>query len=90
MNKTDLIYAVAEKTGTTKKDTTKVISALLSELAAALANGDTVQISGFGTFSVRNRAGRESRNPATGAAISVPASKFPAFKAGKALKDAVK
>lgn len=90
MNKSDLITAVAEKAGATKKDTEKVIGALFSELTAALANGDTVQIAGFGSFSVRDRAGRVARNPATGVVVSVPAAKVPAFKAGKTLKDAVR
>lgn len=89
MKKADLVAAVAEKTEMTKKDTEKVIGAMLSAVTEALVNGDKVQLVGFGTFEVRERAARRGRNPQTKAEIDIPASKAPVFKAGKALKDAV-
>jgi DNA-binding protein HU-beta len=90
MNKTDLIQAVVEKTGMTKKDSTKALEAVIDVISESLAKGDKVQLVGFGTFEVRNRKAREGRNPATGEKIKIKASKAPAFKAGKALKDKVK
>lgn len=90
MNKSELISVVAEKSGLTKKDTEKVVNAVFDSISEALANGDKVQVIGFGTFDVRARKEREGRNPATGAAIKIPASKVPVFKAGKALKDNIK
>lgn len=90
MNKSELISVVAEKSGLTKKDTEKVVNAVFESISEALANGDKVQVIGFGTFDVRERKEREGRNPATGAAIKIPASKVPVFKAGKALKDNIK
>lgn len=89
MNKTELISAVAEKSELTKKDATKAVEALLDVLTDSLSKGDKVQLIGFGNFEVRDRAARSGRNPQTGEAIEIPASKVPAFKPGKALKDAV-
>lgn len=88
--KADLINNVAEKTGLTKKDATAAVEALFETVSETLAEGDRVQVIGFGTFEVRNRASRKGRNPQTGEEIEIPATKVPAFKAGKALKDAVK
>ncbi len=90
MNKTDLVNAVAAETGFTKKDAEKAVAAVLDQITEALKAGDKVQLVGFGTFEVRNRAAKQGHNPRTGAPMTVPASKLPAFKAGKALKDAVK
>ena len=89
MTKTELINEVANKTGLTKKDAEKAVSAVLESITDAMALGDKVQLVGFGTFEVRDRAAREGKNPATGETISIPATKVPAFKAGKALKDAI-
>lgn len=89
MNKTELIAAVAEKTDLSKKDADAAVSAVLGAITDALKAGDKIQLVGFGTFEVRNRAAKQGRNPRTGETITVPASKVPAFKAGKALKDAV-
>ncbi|MDD6033352.1 MAG: HU family DNA-binding protein [Oscillospiraceae bacterium] len=89
MTKTELINAVAEKSALTKKDAEKAVSAVIESITEALASGDKVALVGFGTFEVRDRAAREGKNPATGEAITIAASKVPAFKAGKALKDAV-
>lgn len=90
MNKTELIAAVAEKTGLSKKDADAAIGATVDAIADALKAGDKVALVGFGTFEVRERAERMGKNPQTGAAIKIAASKVPAFKAGKALKDALK
>ncbi len=90
MNKTDLVNAVAASTGFTKKDAEKAVTAVIDGITGALKAGDKVQLVGFGTFEVRNRAAKQGHNPRTGEPIQVPASKLPAFKAGKALKDAVK
>ena len=89
MNKTELIAAVAEKTGLSKKDTEAVITAALDTITAALKDGDKVQLVGFGSFEVKKRAARIGRNPKTKESIEIPASVAPVFKAGKALKDAV-
>lgn len=89
MNKTELIAAVAEKTDLSKKDADAAVSAVLGAIPDALKAGDKIQLVGFGTFEVRNRAAKQGRNPRTGETMTVPASKVPAFKAGKALKDAV-
>lgn len=89
MNKTELIAAVAEKTDLSKKDADAAVSAVLGVITDALKAGDKIQLVGFGTFEVRNRAAKQGRNPRTGETMTVPASKVPAFKAGKALKDAV-
>lgn len=90
MTKTDLISAVAEKTGVTKKDAGAVLDALIDEIIGAVKKGDRVQLVGFGTFELRDRAARTGLNPQTKEQIEIPASKAPAFKAGKAFKDAVK
>jgi DNA-binding protein HU-beta len=89
MTKTDLINSVAEKAGFTKKDSEKAVNAILESITNALTNDEKVQIIGFGTFEVRDRKEKESINPRTKEKIVVPAKKAPAFKAGKALKDAV-
>ena len=90
MNKTDLVNAVAAETGFTKKDAEKAVASVLDQITEALKAGDKVQLVGFGTIEVRNRAAKQGHNPRTGEPMTVPASKLPAFKAGKALKDAVK
>ena len=90
MNKVELIGAVASKSEISKKDVEKVINAFSNFVADALVDGDKVQLVGFGTFEVVERAERQGRNPATGEAMTIAASKSPKFKAGKALKDAVK
>lgn len=90
MNKSELISSVAETSGLSKKDATKAVEAVFESIQDALGNGDKVQVIGFGTFEVRERAARKGRNPQTGKEIDIAASKVPAFKAGKALKDAVK
>ena len=90
MNKTELIAAVAKKADLSKKDAEAAVNAAVAAITAALKKGDKVQLIGFGTFEVRKRAAKQARNPQTGAVIKVPATKVPAFKAGKALKDAVK
>ena len=89
MNKTELVNAVAEKAGLSKKDAEKVINATVDAITAALQAGDKVQLVGFGAFEVKTRAARQGRNPRTKETITIPASKSPVFKAGKALKDAV-
>ena len=89
MNKAELINATAEKAGLSKKDTETAINAAIDAISAALAQGDKVQLVGFGSFEVRARAARIGRNPKTKETIKIPASKVPAFKPGKALKDAV-
>lgn len=90
MNKSSLIAAVAEKAGITKKDSEKAVAALIETVQEALKAGDKVQLVGFGTFEVRERAAREGKNPQTGETIKIAASKVPAFKAGQALKDSLK
>ena len=89
MNKAELVSKVAEKTGMSKKDADKAVAAVIDSIQDALQAGDKVQLVGFGTFETRERGARTGRNPRSGAAIQIPASKVPAFKAGKALKDAV-
>lgn len=89
MNKTEMIAAAAEQTGLTKKDTEKVINAALDAITAALVKGDKVQVSGFGIFEVKEREARTGRNPRTGEPMEIAASKNPAFKASKTLKDAI-
>lgn len=89
MNKSDLINAVASKAELTKKDAEAAVSAVISSISEALTSGESVQLVGFGTFEVRDRAAKQGRNPKTGEPITVPAAKVPAFKAGKALKDSV-
>ena len=90
MNKVELIAAVAEKTGLTKKDAEKAVAAVVGSIEAALVAGEKVQLIGFGTFEVRERAARGGRNPVTKETIEIAASKQPVFKAGAALKNAVK
>ena len=90
MTKMDLIETVAGKVGLTKADAGRAVDALLDAVSAALAKGEKVTITGFGTFEVRQRAARMGRNPQTGAPLHIAASKTPAFKAGKGLKDAVR
>ncbi|MBO0449311.1 HU family DNA-binding protein [Enterococcus sp. MJM12] len=90
MNKADLISAVAEKSGVTKKDATAVLAAIIDTVETTLKSEESVQIMGFGTFETRKRAARKGRNPQTGEEIEIPASVTPAFKPGKQLKDAVK
>jgi len=89
LNKAELVSKVAEKTGMSKKDADKAVAAVIDSIQDALQAGDKVQLVGFGTFETRERGARTGRNPRSGAAIQIPASKVPAFKAGKALKDAV-
>ncbi len=89
MNKTELIAIAAEKAGASKKDAERVINAALEAIAAELAAGNRVQLSGFGIFEVKERQARTGRNPLTKEAIEIPASKAPAFKASKTLKDQV-
>lgn len=90
MNKTELIAMVAEKSELTKKDASKAVDAIFASISESLQNGDKVQIIGFGNFEVRERAARKGRNPQTGEEIDIPASKVPAFKPGKGLKDGIK
>ena len=90
MNKTELITAMAEKAEISKKDAEKALTAFTNVIADPLVDGDKVAITGFGTFEVVERAERQGRNPATGEAITIAASKSPKFKTGKALKEAVK
>jgi len=90
MNKTELVSVVSEKTEFSKKESAQIVDALFASIEEALAKGEKVQLIGFGTFEVRERAARKGRNPQTGAEIEIPTSKVPAFKPGKALKDAVK
>ena len=90
MTKNDFINAIAEKADITKKSAADVTDAVFAVISEAMANGDKIAISGFGTFETVDRAARKGRNPQTGAEIEIPASKVPAFKPGKALKDAVK
>jgi DNA-binding protein HU-beta len=89
LNKTELVGLIAEKAEITKKDAEKTLSAVLDSIEETMVKGDKVQLVGFGTFEVRERAERTGRNPQTGADITIPAAKVPAFKPGKALKDAI-
>ena len=89
MNKAELVAAVAEKTALSKKDSEKAVNAAFEAITAALVNGDKVQLVGFGSFETKERNARIGRNPRTKDEIEIPASRVPAFKAGKALKDAV-
>ena len=89
MNKTELIAAVTQSAGLTKKDTERVINAAIDAITASLTAGDKVQISGFGTFEVKEREARIGRNPPPREAVEIPATKVPAFKPSKALKDTV-
>ena len=89
MNKTELIAAVAEKTGLTKKDAERVINATVEAITESLVKGDKVSVSGFGIFEVKTREARVGRNPRTKETIQIPATRLPAFKASKTLKDSV-
>ena len=89
MNKNDLVSAVASGTGMSKADSAKAVEGVFDAISGALSSGGDVRIVGFGTFSVANRKATTGRNPRTGQAIQIPASKQPKFKAGKGLKDAV-
>ncbi len=89
MNKSDFVNAISEEAGCSKTDAAKAVDAVIATIEKALKKGEQVTIVGFGTFAVRKRAARTGRNPRTGAAIKIKASKVPAFKAGKALKDAI-
>ncbi len=89
MTKAELIAAIAEKAGMTKKDADAALSATIDTITDTLAKGEKLQLVGFGTFEVRERAAREGINPQSKAKIKIPATKVPAFKAGRALKDAV-
>ncbi len=89
MNKNELITAVAEKAGISKKDSEAAVNAVVDAITDALKKGDKVQIVGFGAFEVKTRAARTGRNPSSGEPVEIPACKVPTFKAGKPLKDAV-
>lgn len=89
MNKTELIAAVAEKAGVSKKDAEKVYASFVDVVAGELKKGEKVQLVGFGTFEVKARAARQGINPRTKETITIKATKAPAFKAGKAFKDAI-
>ena len=89
MNKTELIAAIAEKTELSKKDAEKALTAMIAAITEELAEGNKVQLIGFGSFEVKTRAARTAFNPQTKQPIELPAAKYPVFKAGKALKDVV-
>ena len=89
MNKNDLVEAVSERTGLAKSDAARAVEAVLGAITETLQKGDQVALTGFGTFAAKTRAARTGRNPRTGEAIAIPASRAPTFKAGKALKDAI-
>ena len=90
MTKSDLVSMVADKAGLTKADSQRALDAVVGAIAKSLAKGEKVTWTGFGTYEVRHRAARMGRNPQTGAPLHIAASKTPAFKAGKGLKDAVR
>jgi DNA-binding protein HU-beta len=90
MNKSELIQAIADKADLSKADAARALDAMILVIGKALKKKDKVALVGFGTFQVRERAARTGRNPATGATLKIKASKTPSFKAGKALKDAIK
>ena len=89
MNKTELVAAVAEKSGLTKKDAERVVNATIETISESLVKGEKVQLSGFGIFEIRERMARIGRNPRTKESVQIPATRLPAFKASKALKDIV-
>ena len=89
MNKSDLVSAIADRSGLSKADAARALEATTSAISGALSSGGSVAISGFGSFLVRSRAARSGRNPQTGATIQISASKVPSFKAGKLLKESV-
>jgi DNA-binding protein HU-beta len=90
VNKTELIQAVAEKTDMTKKDAATAVESVFEAISEALSSGEKVQLVGFGNFEIRERAARKGRNPQTGEVIDIAASKIPAFKAGKALREGLR
>ncbi len=89
MNKTELIATVAQNAGMTKKDAERAVNATIEAITASLVAGDKVQLSGFGSFEVKNREARVGRNPHTRETINIPATKLPVFKASKTLKDVI-
>lgn len=89
MKKSELIAAIAEKAGLSKKDSEKALNAAIEAISCALAEGDKIQLVGFGTFETRERAAREGKNPRTGETVKIAATRIPAFKAGAALKEKV-
>ena len=89
MNRSELISSIADKSGLTKKDSEKALVAFIESVEEQLQKGEKVQLIGFGTFEISERAARTGKNPQTGKEIKIPASKVPQFKAGKALKDAI-
>lgn len=89
MNKNELVAKVADQSGLSRKDAEKALAAVIDTITAALVAGDKVQLVGFGTFETKQREARTGRNPRSGETIEIPAASLPAFKAGKALKDAV-
>jgi len=89
MNKAELIAQVAEKSDLTKKDAERAVSALIETVEEALVRGDRVQLVGFGTFEIRERAARKGRNPQTGREINIAATRVPVFKAGKSLREVI-
>jgi DNA-binding protein HU-beta len=89
VNKNDLVEAVSERTGLAKSDAARAVEAVLGAITDTLKKGDQVALTGFGTFAAKSRAARTGRNPRTGEALVIPASRAPAFKAGKGLKDAI-
>ncbi len=89
MNKADVVAALADQAGLSKSDAARALDSFIDIVTAALKKGETVSLVGFGSFDARERAARTGRNPRTGETIEIPASRNPAFKAGKALKDAV-
>ena len=89
MNKAELVAAIADKTELSKKDSEKALKAFIDVITEELTKGEKIQLVGFGTFEVTERAAREGRNPQSGEVMSIPASKAPKFKAGKALKDII-
>ncbi len=89
MNKTELVAAISKDTQLSKKDSEAALNAMMANISSNLSKGEKVVLVGFGTFEVRKRAARKGRNPASGAAIKIAASKAPVFKAGKGLKDKV-
>ena len=89
MNKSDLVSAITDGSGLSKADAARALEATISAISGTLSNGGSVAITGFGSFLVRSRAARSGRNPQTGATIQISASKLPAFKAGKLLKESV-
>lgn len=89
MNKADLIQSVSDRTTMTRKDVTMIVETMFEVISEALAEGEKVQLVGFGNFEIRERAARKGRNPQTGEAIDIAASRVPAFRAGKALREGV-